>query len=90
MAGTRKRLEPHTFYCINCWKPGITIWRNIGRQRERNHRKALYCTNCKTTVNHIEIKTEEEAEQFRRDFDSGKYRAEAAESIKYAKERNRA
>lgn len=89
MAGSRNRLEMHTFYCINCGKPGIPIWRKIGHMREKNHRKRLYCTNCRQTLNHIEIKTPEEAEQFRRDFENGNYKDEAAAAIAYEKEHGR-
>ena len=74
----------HTFYCINCGKPGIPIWRKTANQRERYHRKKLYCTNCKMTVNHIETRTEEEAERFRKDFENGNFRDEADAAIAYA------
>lgn len=89
MAGSRNRLEMHTFYCINCGKPGIPIWRKTGSQRERYHRKILYCLNCRQKVNHIEIRTEEEAEQFKNEFSNGKYREEAAAAIAYEKEHGR-
>ena len=52
--------------------------------REPLHRKALYCTTCKQTVNHVEIRTEEELRQFKEDFADGKYRDEAERSIAYA------
>ena len=88
MAGSRRKLEMHTFYCINCGKPGIPIWRKTAKQKERYHRKILYCPNCKLAVNHIEIKTEAEKEQFIQDFQNGNYREEAEAAIEYAKGRD--
>lgn len=89
MAGSRRTLEMHTFYCINCGKPGIPIWRKKAHIKEPYHRKILYCTNCRQKLNHIEIRTEEEAEQFKADFASGNYKEEAEAAIAYAKEMER-
>ena len=38
-----KKYEDHSFYCLNCGKKGIPIWRNKGHLHSKNHRKALYC-----------------------------------------------
>ena len=84
MAGTREQKTISEFYCINCGNMGIPVWRKRGRLREQWHRKALYCTTCKQTVNHVEIRTEEELMQFKEDFAEGKYREEAERSIAYA------
>ena len=73
-------------WCINCGKKGIPIMREHSRQRGPGHRKALYCVTCKTIVNHVETRNQEEAKQFREDFEAGKFAEEAARSIAYAKE----
>ena len=73
------------FWCISCGRKGIPIMRESSRIREQGHRKALYCITCRTTVNHVETRNEEEARQFREDFEAGKYAAEAERSLAYAK-----
>lgn len=79
------KYEDHSFYCLNCGNKGIPIWRNRGHLHEKNHRKALYCPYCKTTVNHIEITNFEEIENFKENFNKGLYKEEAIESIMYIK-----
>ena len=73
------------FYCIVCGNKGIPIPRRKSRDHGPEHRKALYCCHCRMTLNHIEIRTEAEAERFRRDFEAGRYKKEAEETIAYAK-----
>lgn len=80
------KYESHYFYCLNCGKKSIPIMRKIGHQHGKNHRKALYCPFCKQTVNHMEVKTFEEAIQFREDFNKGIFKEEAKESILYIKQ----
>ena len=55
----------HDFYCINCGKKGMPLARKTGKQKEKFHRKRLYCLNCKTEVNHIECRNQEEVETFK-------------------------
>ena len=52
-----------------------------GKQKEKFHRKKLYCLNCKTEVNHIECRNQEEIETFKMNFALGLYKEEAAESL---------
>ena len=86
MAGSRKRREVQSeFWCISCGRKGIPIMRESSRIREQGHRKALYCITCRTTVNHVETRNEEEARQFREDFEAGKYADEAKKSLEYAR-----
>ena len=73
--------EEHSFWCINCGKRGIPLSRTTGRQRERFHRKKLYCPNCKVTVNHIECKNSIEIEQFQEEYQAGNFQEEAKESV---------
>lgn len=89
MAGSRNQIEQHDFYCIKCGKQGIPVWRKKSKRREPFHRKILYCANCRIAINHVEIVTEDEAEQFKKDFADGKYKTEAAEQLVYASQLNK-
>ena len=73
--------ESHDFYCINCGKKSIPLSRKKGFQRNKFHRKKLYCPFCKEEVNHVECRTYEEREKFLEDFAKGAYIDEAKESI---------
>lgn len=75
----------HSFYCLNCGKKGIPIWRNEGHLRAKNHRKVLYCPFCQETVNHIELTSYDEIEKFKEDFEKGVYKDEAAHSLSYVR-----
>ena len=86
MSGTRDQKTISEFYCLNCGNKGIPVWRKRGHLREQMPRKALYCTTCKQTVNHIEIRTEEERARFIAEFAEGKFREEAEQSMRYKKE----
>ena len=77
--------EIHDFYCLNCGKKSIPLSRKSGHQHARNHRKRLYCPNCKQEINHIEIKNEEDRQQFLEKFENGEYIEEAKESIEECK-----
>jgi hypothetical protein len=79
------KTEEHKFYCLNCGKPGIPLRRKLSFQHGAMHRKKLYCPNCKTEVNHIEIKTLEQEEQFKEDFKNGVYKHEAEESLDFVR-----
>ena len=78
-----KNMEHHDFYCLKCGHENIPIFRNVGFQRERFHRKRLYCPFCKEEVNHIECKTYEEVQIFKDAFERGEFVAEAQESLIY-------
>lgn len=79
------RYESHSFYCINCGKKGIPVWRDKSHFHTKNHRKVLYCPFCHETVNHIEVRTLEEADKFKEDFEKGAFIDEAAQSISYVR-----
>ena len=76
----------HSFYCIKCGNKGIPLPRKLGRQREKFHRKKMYCIFCKEVVNHIECRTYAEVEQFKIDFEEGVFKDETEESIKHTRE----
>lgn len=75
--------DTHDFYCINCGKRGMPLARMNGKQREKMHRKKLYCLTCKTEVNHIECRSQEDVDRFKRNFEKGVYANEAKESISH-------
>lgn len=81
-----QKYEDHSFYCLNCGRKGIPIWRNKGHLHSKNHRKALYCPYCQLTVNHIEVRNYEEAIIFQENFSKGLFQEEAQESIQYLKD----
>lgn len=71
----------HEFRCINCGKAGIPIPRSKGHQHGRMHRKKLYCPTCKCDINHVEIKSVEDLEEFMMNWETGVYHNEAQESL---------
>ena len=75
----------HQFYCIKCGKRGIPLARKCGAQREKYHRKKLFCLNCKQEVNHVECRNQEEIDQFKIWFEEGMFKDEAEESISYVR-----
>ena len=83
MSKRKQRVELHDFYCLKCGNKGIGVFRNMGFQRERFHRKRLYCPFCKEEVNHIECKTYEEVQIFRDAVERGEFKDEAEESVSY-------
>ena len=78
-------LEIHKFYCLNCGREGLPVWRNPGQRRKQLHRKKLYCPWCKATLNHIEITSAEEEEKFKEDFSKGVYTDEAARTLDFVR-----
>lgn len=80
-----QKYESHSFYCLNCGRKGIPIWRNRGHLHSKDHRKALYCPFCHETVNHIEVRNFAEAENFKENFEKGLFKEEAKQSILYLK-----
>ena len=75
------KYEMHDFYCINCGRKGLPCQRKIGKLHGEFHRKKLWCCGCKTEVNHVEIRNQEEAEIFMEAFNNGEYKLEAEESL---------
>ena len=74
-----------TFYCIQCGNKGIPIPRKKGREKEKGHRKKLYCLCCKEEINHIECRSDFEVEEFKINFENGVYVNEAQESLAYVR-----
>ena len=76
-------LEKHRFFCVNCGKEGLPIYRSLAKQRGKMHRKKLYCIYCAQEVNMVECYSEEDVEKFKRNYENGVYKDEAEQSIVY-------
>ena len=70
------RYYMNRFFCAKCGQEGIPIQRKKGQNRGKFHKKKLYCLNCQKEVNHVECRNEQEVEEFKRDFEEGKYKDE--------------
>lgn len=80
--------EGHSFYCMQCGNKGIDLMRKTSRQRNKHHRKKMYCPYCKCEVNHVECRNDQEVKEFKEAFAAGEYREEAQQSIEYIKKEN--
>lgn len=81
----KKYFECHDFYCINCGQLALSLPRSGAQQRERFHRKRLYCFHCKKEINCIECKTEKDVFDFKIIFEKGEFKNEAEESLSYVR-----
>lgn len=71
--GRRRKMEYHSFYCIECGSKGLDIPRKTGLQKEKFHKKKLFCFNCNKEVNHIECRNDSEVFEFKNNFEEGVY-----------------
>lgn len=83
--GRRSSININSFYCLNCGNKGLDLPRKTSLQHGKFHRKKLYCIYCKEEVNHIECKTPEDIEEFKKNFENGVYKDEAKESLDYVR-----
>lgn len=79
----------HDFYCLNCGRRNLPLARSRSLQHKGGHRKNLYCIYCKKEVNHIEIRTQQEKDEFLENFNKGLYKEEAEESIRFNEQKGR-
>lgn len=75
------KVDIHDFYCLNCGHKSLPCLRPQAHRREKFHRKKLYCPHCGLTVNHIEVKSDAEAFEFREAFENGDFEREAEISV---------
>lgn len=76
----------HSFYCMNCGREGIPLSRRAGREKERFHRKRLYCPWCHQECNHIEVRNDAEKQEFLELFIKGEFQEEVKASIAMCEE----
>ena len=70
----RNNIEIHSFFCTRCGRIGIPIPRKKNGQRERFHKKKLYCIYCRQEINHIECKNTMDEIEFKKLFAKGEYK----------------
>lgn len=75
----------NTFMCIKCGQAAMSLPRQVSHQYKGGHRKRLYCPYCKTEINCVECKNDEEIFEFKEDFENGYYAAEAEDSLAYVR-----
>lgn len=73
------------FFCIQCGKEGIPCIRKSSHKREKHHLKKLWCPCCRTEVNHVECRNDEEVYEFKEAYENGEYKEAAAESISHVR-----
>lgn len=78
-----RNMNTHDFYCMKCGKKGLPVIRPRNNQREKFHRKKLYCIYCKEEVNHIECCNDQEVNKFLQNFKEGVYQDEAEASLSF-------
>ena len=77
--------ESHEFYCPICGNVTIPVFRKKGSQREKFHRKLLYCYHCKKDVNTVEVRNEIEKMEFKSNFQNGVYANETQDVSAYVR-----
>lgn len=82
MGKRTSKTETHTFYCLNC-AGAFPLARRTSNQKEKMHRKKLYCPYCKNTVNMVECKNYTDKLEFMSNFEKGLYKEEALASIQF-------
>lgn len=78
--------EGHRFFCMNCGREGVPIFRKAGKEKGKFHRKRLYCPWCKIECNHIEVRNDQEKYEFLQLFQQGEFKNELQVSIAHCKE----
>lgn len=76
------------FYCIRCGEKAMSLPRKRSHQHKSMHFKKLYCPHCKTVINCVECKTEEEVFNFKINYADGKYQGVLKESMELIKNGN--
>lgn len=76
-----KRVIIHDFYCVNC---GASIPLPRKAEREKGHRKKLWCWKCNLVVNHVECRNYKERQLFEKQFKAGAFAKEAKEEREFS------
>ena len=80
------KMRFNDFYCISCGNKSLTLPRKESFKHERFHRKKLYCYRCQMEINHVECQNEEDAYNFKLDFEDGVYDNEKEESLAFIRD----
>lgn len=68
-----------SFYCPHCGEKIFDLPRQKSKQKEKFHRKKLYCPKCQATYNSIECRNDMEVYEFTEDFLNGLYENDCQE-----------
>lgn len=68
-----------SFYCPHCGEKIFDLPRQKSKQKEKFHRKKLYCPRCQATYNSIECRNDIEVYEFTEDFLNGLYENDCQE-----------
>ena len=77
------RGEGHKFFCIKCGKESIPLFRKSQLCKEKFHRKRLWCPWCKQEINCIEVRNDQEKQEFLDLFQGGFFAEEAQECVEF-------
>lgn len=83
--GKRGAMTLHSFYCINCGRKSMELFRKVGFQHGKDHRKKMWCPWCKAEINHVETRNLDEEFKFREAFNNGSFTEEAQKSLDYVR-----
>lgn len=69
------KMSDSKFFCTQCGKEGVPIFRKKGQERKSGHLKKLYCLFCKEEVNHVEVRFagDYSKEDFEEEFAMGRF-----------------
>ena len=84
--GSGAKMIANDFYCMKCGNKGLDVLRKRGKQKEKFHRKKMYCLYCRIEVNHIECRNLIEIEEFKEKFEAGEFIQEVEDSIAHIQE----
>ena len=81
----KKNYIQNDFYCIKSGNKSLPLLRKYSLQKEKFHRKKLYCYHCQEVCNHVECRSLEDVEEFLQAFENGEYLEEAEESTEHVR-----
>jgi hypothetical protein len=69
------QISESRFFCTECGKENIMVFRNRGNRRKTGHLKKLYCIYCKKECNCAEVsyKNSYTYETFKEEFECGRF-----------------
>lgn len=68
-----KGYQMSRFFCTECGKEGLPVFRNNGQKRKGGHLKKLYCPHCRKELNFVEIKDSYTIDDFKEEFKLGRF-----------------
>ncbi len=81
----KSKTNEHRFFCVKCGTE-TPLARKRGQQKEKFHRKKLWCYHCKEEINHIECRNDYEVIEFKENYKKGLYANEIEESLDHCRD----